>query len=168
MSCVFCRANWPNLDIVGRNGANSVAIVRPLNPVADGHVLVIAAEHDDNAAVDYMAALRASSLMRAAADYVRGQHLQANIITSIGASATQTVMHTHLHVVPRREGDGLLLPWSPTVEEWGFGHDADPEPDGWYTETGAGDHPRARALKASNGRTLFSRRVTPWVREAQR
>lgn len=34
------------------------------------------------------------------------------IITSIGANATQTVRHTHLHVVPRRPGDGLALPWT--------------------------------------------------------
>ena len=36
----------------------------------------------------------------------------ANLITSIGAAATQTVFHLHVHVVPRHEGDGLLLPWS--------------------------------------------------------
>jgi diadenosine tetraphosphate (Ap4A) HIT family hydrolase len=38
--------------------------------------------------------------------------LQANIITSIGPAASQTVMHTHLHIVPRTEGDGLHLPWT--------------------------------------------------------
>lgn len=36
----------------------------------------------------------------------------ANIITSRGSAATQTVYHLHLHVVPRREGDGLGLPWT--------------------------------------------------------
>jgi histidine triad (HIT) family protein len=35
-----------------------------------------------------------------------------NIITSVGAEATQTVFHLHLHVVPRRFGDGLALPWT--------------------------------------------------------
>jgi histidine triad (HIT) family protein len=35
-----------------------------------------------------------------------------NLITSQGAAATQTVMHLHLHLVPRTDGDGLKLPWS--------------------------------------------------------
>jgi diadenosine tetraphosphate (Ap4A) HIT family hydrolase len=35
-----------------------------------------------------------------------------NLITSDGAAATQTVKHLHVHIVPRRDGDGLTLPWS--------------------------------------------------------
>ena len=34
------------------------------------------------------------------------------LITNIGPAATQSVWHLHVHVVPRTEGDGLLLPWS--------------------------------------------------------
>jgi histidine triad (HIT) family protein len=37
---------------------------------------------------------------------------QYNFITSAGKAATQSVMHLHIHIVPRQEGDGLLLPWS--------------------------------------------------------
>jgi histidine triad (HIT) family protein len=35
-----------------------------------------------------------------------------NIITSAGPSATQTVFHLHVHLVPRVPGDGLALPWT--------------------------------------------------------
>nr|MDT0522748.1 HIT domain-containing protein [Streptomyces sp. DSM 41633] len=28
-------------------------------------------------------------------------------------AATQSVFHLHLHLLPRRGGDGLALPWSP-------------------------------------------------------
>lgn len=35
-----------------------------------------------------------------------------NLITSCGKAATQTVEHLHVHLVPRREGDGLKLPWT--------------------------------------------------------
>lgn len=35
-----------------------------------------------------------------------------NLITSRGPAATQTVPHLHLHLIPRREGDGLTLPWT--------------------------------------------------------
>jgi histidine triad (HIT) family protein len=39
-------------------------------------------------------------------------HGDCNLITSVGAAATQTVRHLHVHIVPRRPGDGLALPWS--------------------------------------------------------
>ena len=42
-----------------------------------------------------------------------------NLITSVGAAATQTVKHLHIHIVPRHEGDGLHLPWTEQKKpEW--------------------------------------------------
>jgi histidine triad (HIT) family protein len=108
--CVFCPANWDNLSHIPTARRDDVAIINPLNPVTKGHVLVIAARHTENAAQDYDLA---GELMRVAAAYVLGAGIQANIITSIGPDATQTVMHTHLHVVPRRLNDDLPLPWTP-------------------------------------------------------
>jgi histidine triad (HIT) family protein len=56
----------------------------------------------------------------APAEYVRTVMFRAaelavtpcNLITSAGRAATQSVMHLHLHLVPRLDGDGLALPWS--------------------------------------------------------
>ncbi|ORA23416.1 HIT family protein [Mycobacterium aquaticum] len=110
--CPFCKPNWGNLDIVQKWMGGCVAIVNPLNPVTEGHVLVIHWDHDESAAVDIHSSRRAAMLMAVAADYVNTQGLQANIITSIGPDATQTVFHTHVHVVPRRPNDGLTLPWT--------------------------------------------------------
>lgn len=107
MSCPFCPDNWDNLEIlyssVGR------AVIKPLNPVTDGHVLVISKKHTADAAVNPFVA---SDLMHLAALWVQDKGIEANIITSVGANATQTVRHTHLHVVPRRPNDGLALPWT--------------------------------------------------------
>jgi histidine triad (HIT) family protein len=48
-----------------------------------------------------------------ACQYARDEVVgSCNIITSTGSSATQTVFHLHLHVVPRSTGDGLTLPWT--------------------------------------------------------
>ena len=35
-----------------------------------------------------------------------------NLITSAGIPATQSVLHLHIHIVPRYENDGLHLPWT--------------------------------------------------------
>lgn len=112
--CPFCPDNWANLDIVeylhrSRTDDFGMLIINPLGPVTDGHVLVISEWHAQDAARDH----QIGDLMRAAARYIASRGIQANIITSIGPDATQTVMHTHVHVVPRRPGDGLPLPWTP-------------------------------------------------------
>jgi histidine triad (HIT) family protein len=39
-----------------------------------------------------------------------------NVINSAGGSATQTVMHTHVHLVPRRPGDAMGPIWPPKGE----------------------------------------------------
>lgn len=111
--CPFCEDNWTSLDIVAdltNIEGHRLAIINPLDPVTSGHVLVICGKHTSDAAADPRIA---GQLVRAAAWYVRGANIQANIITSIGEYATQTVKHTHVHVVPRREGDELPLPWTP-------------------------------------------------------
>lgn len=111
--CPFCLPNWKNLDVVSMPSVN-VRIIRPLNPVVDGHVLVINAFHTVNAAARPTVA---AELMYHAAEHVKLRRIQANIITSIGGAATQTVEHTHTHVVPRRIGDGLHLPWTGQIIE---------------------------------------------------
>lgn len=111
--CPFCPDNWENLDIVYRPSGDK-AIVNPLGPVTDGHVLVIHRKHTSDAAANPEVA---SELMFSAAMWVAYRGIQANIITSIGPDATQTVRHAHLHVVPRRLNDALPLPWTPQQME---------------------------------------------------
>lgn len=108
MSCVFCVDNWPNLDIV-TEPTPDIRIIRPLEPVTEGHLLVISGQHTSCASEHPDVA---ANLMWAASYYCAFHELQANLITSIGPDATQTVFHTHTHIVPRRPNDGLLLPWS--------------------------------------------------------
>jgi histidine triad (HIT) family protein len=43
-------------------------------------------------------------------------NLDANGVTIMqanGAAAWQTVFHYHVHVIPRYDGDPLVLPWTP-------------------------------------------------------
>lgn len=107
VDCPFCLENWSGLTVV--ETAGDVAFVVPLNPVTPGHVLAIHKNHTCDAADEPWVA---RELMFAASAYVGRHDIQANLITSIGAAATQTVFHTHLHVVPRLLDDGLMLPWS--------------------------------------------------------
>jgi histidine triad (HIT) family protein len=83
----------------------------PLNPVTPGHLLVIPVRHVMDAAEDPDLTGR---VFAAAARIAResGGDPSCNLITSVGGAATQSVYHLHAHVVPRRHGDGLRLPWT--------------------------------------------------------
>lgn len=103
--CVFCRRiATRDVDQEWRN----VVAFSPLNPVTPGHLLVLPREHVADATENPCVT---AETMRIAAT-VAGDVGNCNIITSVGAAATQTVPHLHLHVVPRRSGDGLALPWT--------------------------------------------------------
>jgi histidine triad (HIT) family protein len=104
--CVFCRI------VRGDEPATIVATWRhalafvPLNPVAEGHVLVVPRRHTSYATED---PLVAGYVFVCAAEIAP---TPSNLITSSGVDATQTVFHLHVHVVPRAKGDGLALPWT--------------------------------------------------------
>jgi histidine triad (HIT) family protein len=114
--CPFCdiARGRAEADIV-HQWPDAIAFV-PLNPVTPGHVLVAPRAHafefthepDITAAVARRAA-ELAVVLDPVAEY--------NVITSAGTAATQTVDHLHLHLIPRREGDGLALPWAPAPVE---------------------------------------------------
>jgi histidine triad (HIT) family protein len=109
MDCIFCkivRGESP-AEIV-REWAHVIAF-NPLEPVTPGHTLIVPKEH----VKDYTENLAITGLTAAAAsEYASSIKEQSNLITSAGTIATQSVFHLHMHVVPRRRGDGLKLPWS--------------------------------------------------------
>lgn len=108
--CVFCdilTGDAPAGHI--REWDDAIAFT-PINPVVEGHTLVIPRVHVDSAATD--PDIAADTMRRAAELATESEH--SNLLTSIGAPATQSVFHLHIHVVPRAAGDGLMLPWGTT------------------------------------------------------
>lgn len=108
--CVFCQivsGDSPATGLV-RFPGQRVTVFEPLNPVTPGHLLVIPDEHvpDITVVTTNDAAARC---IRVAS---RLANPPCNIITSAGEQATQSIFHLHFHVIPRFDGDGLLLPWS--------------------------------------------------------
>lgn len=86
---------------------------RALNPVTPRHLLVVPVRHVVEAVEDPALTGR---VMRVAA-YVARSHKSCNFITSVGTPATQSVFHLHVHIIPRIEGDGLVLPWTDQSSE---------------------------------------------------
>lgn len=116
-NCVFCEILYGNQPAqIVYDGIATLGIV-PLNPVVEGHVIFMPRKHVRDASESPAVT---AAVMQDAAEYI--QHLRRradtpanspdfNIITSIGPSATQSVYHLHVHVVPRANNDKLALPW---------------------------------------------------------
>lgn len=106
--CVFCQRIVKG-DYDEMSGDFTSVTFEPLHPVTEGHRLVVPVVHATDAGhwpgITADAFKYASRLARACgSDY--------NLITSSGPLATQSIYHLHIHIVPRREGDGLHLPWT--------------------------------------------------------
>lgn len=108
--CPFCeiaRDRAP-AEVVCRWPEGTMAI-RPLNPVVDGHLLVIPRGHVGDALEDPVVT---GLVMQRAVELGRQFGTDLNLITSVGPAATQTMAHLHVHIVPRFDGDGIALPWT--------------------------------------------------------
>jgi len=114
MECIFCEI------LAGREPAKVLAdgisaiAIEPLAPVTPGHFIVIPRTHVADAYDD----TRVTGMAMAdAAQWAKmfswrdPRYASVNFISSVGAPATQSVFHLHIHVVPRAENDGLALPW---------------------------------------------------------
>lgn len=108
--CPFCEIVAGRAPATVVHEWSDVIAIVPLNPVVEGHTLVIPRAHVDDAATD--PDITAATMLRGAELAAASQ--SSNILTSIGKAATQSVFHLHIHVVPRAPGDQLMLPWGTT------------------------------------------------------
>ena len=107
--CVFCAIieGREPAAMVGKTGRT--VIFRPRRPHVTGHVLVVPRAHvADATTAPGVTAYTMAEASRYVRDVVQGP---ANIVTSVGAEATQSVWHLHVHVVPRGANDGLRASW---------------------------------------------------------
>lgn len=109
--CVFCEIiakREPVEWILEPDTWHDAVAFVPLNPVTEGHCLIVPKRHVKDFAADPETF---ADTARRAAELMRWTNRPMNVITSRGKEATQSVFHLHLHLVPREENDGLALPW---------------------------------------------------------
>jgi histidine triad (HIT) family protein len=114
--CIFCRIVAGELPSIKVYEDTDTIAIMDINPATRGHVLVIPREHstDIHQIEDRdlaHTAVVAKQLARQAVSQLGAQGV--TIMQSNGAAAWQTVFHYHVHVIPRYEGDPLVLPWKP-------------------------------------------------------
>jgi len=114
-SCTFCKI------IIGDEGCtelyedeNTLAFMDK-HPANAGHCLVIPKMHYETIfeiPPEEFAAMARTAVKIAAGVQRALQPTGLSLVQANGASAGQSVMHVHIHVLPRREDDQLPLNWS--------------------------------------------------------
>lgn len=116
MDCIFCRIVAGEIPCVKVFEDNATIAFMDINPLTEGHLLVVPKTHVENLfdaepglLGDTMEAVsRVARVLRESTGAEGLSVIQAN-----GAAAFQSVPHLHFHLIPRRAGDGAGFDWKP-------------------------------------------------------
>ena len=110
--CIFCKIVKGEIPCAKLYEDEQTLAFLDIAPVAPGHALVIPKVHcsdlfalPDAFGPAWLAAQKRVGRAVMAALGATGLNVQQNN----GQSAGQVVFHAHIHLIPRREGDGLAL-----------------------------------------------------------
>lgn len=114
--CIFCKIVAGAIPCVKLYEDADTLAFMDINPVHDGHCLVIPKAHYPTVfdiAPDASAAVARTTAAVAKAVNAALQPDGINLIQANGKGAAQSVGHFHFHVLPRHLGDNLAINWTP-------------------------------------------------------
>ena len=115
-NCIFCKIANGEIPAATLYEDENFRVILDLGPASKGHALILPKSHaaniyelsDEMAAKAMILAKKMATAMTAA--------LKCdgfNIVQNNGECAGQTVFHFHMHLIPRYNGDGVGLTWTP-------------------------------------------------------
>jgi len=112
--CVFCKIVAGQIPCFKLYEDGETLAFMDINPVNDGHCLVITKDHFPTVFELPEAAMAAAG--RVAAKLAKAVNAAVapdglNLLQANGPGAAQSVPHFHLHILPRRLGDDLAMNW---------------------------------------------------------
>ena len=114
--CIFCKIVAGEVPCFKLFEDSDTLAFMDINPVHDGHCLVIPKAHYLNVfeiAPEAFAAAARTAIKVANAVNAAVKPEGLNLIQANGEGAGQSVGHFHLHVFPRRTDDGVAINWDP-------------------------------------------------------
>lgn len=111
MDCIFCKIISGEIPSTRVYEDDRAVAFMDIKPITTGHLLIVPKKHSrdlidaDDATLAHLMSLapRMGAAVMAALD-ADGFNMGVNT----GAAAGQIVMHTHVHIIPRYSGDGLV------------------------------------------------------------
>ena len=117
--CIFCKIIKGEIPSFTVYEDDDFKVILDRFPAAPGHVLVIPKAHDsDMFELSEEAATKLYPLAKKIAKRIKevtGSE-GINIVQNNGEAAGQSVYHFHLHIIPRKTGDGIILNKSSNME----------------------------------------------------
>lgn len=113
--CVFCKIVAVELPAAVVYEDDAVVAFLDINPLADGHLLIVPREHftelhDMPAAQCGRLFSCLPKLCRALVDVTKA--VGFNVLVNNGREAGQVVPHVHVHIIPRHPTDELGYRWN--------------------------------------------------------
>ena len=114
--CIFCKIAGGEIPSKSLYEDDNFKVILDLGPATKGHALILPKDHYAN--LYELPEDTAAAAMKLAKTMVgrMTEKLHAdgfNLIQNNGEAAGQTVMHFHLHLIPRYENDGQHILWKP-------------------------------------------------------
>ena len=116
-NCLFCKIVAGDIPAAKVIETDTVLAFLDINPVNQGHVLLVPKAHHRSIAElsDEVAAASARLLPRLSRVLLKATSAQGlNIIINNGRVAGQTIDHGHWHLIPRFVDDAVNWPWPHT------------------------------------------------------
>jgi histidine triad (HIT) family protein len=113
-NCVFCKIVAKKIPATVVHEDEHTLAFMDIGQVNPGHVLVAVKAHCENLyALDDVRAAAVFCTVARVARAVRGAFAPPglSVYQANGQLAGQTVLHFHVHLVPRHDGDGMNLSW---------------------------------------------------------
>lgn len=116
-SCIFCKIANGAIPSKTIYEDEDFRVILDLGPATKGHALILPKEHSANL---YELPDETASKVMVLAKKMATKMTEKlscdgfNIIQNNGEVAGQTVMHYHLHLIPRYQDDGQKILWKPT------------------------------------------------------
>jgi histidine triad (HIT) family protein len=114
MDCIFCKIVAGEIPCFRLYESDDTLAFMDINPANEGHALVIPKQHsaDIHAVSDAAISSTVVTAKKIAAAIEKTLNPGGmNLLQCNGRAAAQSVLHFHMHVLPRREGDELKLNW---------------------------------------------------------
>lgn len=112
--CIFCKIIAGEVPCFRLYEDEATIAFMDINPANEGHALVVPKEHArDLHTVSGEAAARTMVSAKRVAGAIDKTLAPdgINLVQCNGAAAAQSILHFHVHVLPRRSGDELKLNW---------------------------------------------------------
>ncbi len=114
-SCIFCKITAGEIPSNTIYEDDTFQAILDIAPAAKGHTILLVKQHTPNLfeTEDSILSKALPVAKKIAVGLKKALGCDGvNILQNNGTSAGQSVFHLHIHIIPRYEKDGLVIPWN--------------------------------------------------------